>query len=180
MTLSQLCFVLSAVMVISHGLAFLKPDAVGRWLQLFPRNVSLGVPLMLLGTAWFGWNLWNETLSDIAPWKNLMLVGFAVVGIGSCVFVKDYLAVRGLSVVLLMAAWFVCEKARPHDSLWRDVLIAWAYVWVFLGLWWSMAPWRLRDWINWWVARPGLLRGAAAAGVAWGVFVAGLGLTALR
>lgn len=180
MTLSQLCLALAAVMVLSHGLALLKPDAVGGWLRAFPRNVTFGVPLMLIGTAWFEWNLWHETLSDIAPYKNLMLIGFAAVGLASCFFVKDFLAVRGLSVILLMAAWFVCEKARPHDSLWRNALIAWAYVWVLFGLWWSMAPWRLRDWIDWWVARPSLLRGAAAAGVVWGILVAGLGLTALR
>lgn len=180
MTLSQLCLILAGLMVVSHGIAFLKPDAISGWLQRFPRNVALGVPLMLVGTAWFEWNLWHETLSDIAPYKTLMLVGFALVGIASCLFVKDYLAVRGLSVLLLMAAWYMCEKARPHDSLWRDAIIGWAYVWVILGLWWSMAPWRLRDWINWCVARPSILRGAAAAGVAWGIFVAGLGLTALR
>ncbi len=180
MTLSQLCLALAAAMVVSHGFAFLKPETVSGWLQKFPRNVSIGVPLMLLGTAWFEWNLWHETLSDIAPWKNLMLVGFGLVGIGSCVFVKDYLSVRGLSVLLLMVAWVVCEKARWHPSIWRDALIAWAYVWVLLGLWWSMAPWRLRDWIQWIVARPALFRGAAAAGVVWGLLVGALGMSVLR
>ncbi|MBN8247403.1 MAG: hypothetical protein J0L84_08160 [Verrucomicrobia bacterium] len=175
MTLSQLCLLLATAMIVSHGLALLKPESVGAWLRAFPRNAALGVPLMLLGTAWFEWNLWH-----IAPWKNLMLAGFALVGIGSCIWVKDYLSVRGLSVVMLMVAWYVCEKARWHESLWRDALIGWAYVWVFLALWWSMSPWRMRDGIQWCLARPGRLRAAAAAGVAWGCFVAGLGLTVLR
>jgi len=180
MTLSQLCLLLAATTIVSHGLVLLKPGPVAAWLQAFPRNAALGIPLMLMGTAWFEWNLWQETLSDIAPWKNLMLIGFAVVGIGCCFFVKDYLSVRGLSVVMLMVAWYVCEKARWHESLWRDTLIAWAYVWVFLALWWSMSPWRLRDWIQWCVAKPSRLRVAAWVGVAWGCFVAGLGLTVLR
>lgn len=179
MTLSQLCLLMAALMVVTHGFALLRPDATADWLQRFPRNAALGVPLMLLGTAWFEWNLWHETLSDIAPWKNLMLVGFAVVGIGSCVFVRDYLSVRGLSVLLLMGAWYVCEKARWHPSLWRDALIAWAYVWVFLGLWWSLSPWRLRDWIRWGgPSGPATARGRRR--VAWGLLVAGLGLTVFR
>jgi hypothetical protein len=43
-----------------------------------------------------------------------------------------------------------------------------------------MAPWRLRDWIQWIVARPALFRGAAAAGVVWGLFVGALGMSVLR
>ncbi|MCW5560050.1 MAG: hypothetical protein KIT22_19715, partial [Verrucomicrobiae bacterium] len=136
MTLSRLCLLLAAAMIVLHGLALLKPGPVAAWLRAFPRNAALGVPLMLIGTAWFEWNLWHETLSDIAPWKNLMLIGFAGVGVGCCFFVRDYLSVRGLSVVILMVAWVVCEKARWHNSLWRDAVVAWAYVWVFLALWW--------------------------------------------
>jgi hypothetical protein len=180
MTLSQLCLILGFSMVASHGLALLRSGPVAAWLQRFPRNVALGVLLMLLGTAWFEWNLWHETLSDIAPWKNLMLIGFAVVGIGSCFYVKDYLAVRGLAVLLLMVAWFMCETARWHNSLWRDAIIAWAYFWMVLGMWWSLAPWRARDGIGWLVADLTRLRFMAAAGVGWGMFVAALGLTVLR
>lgn len=180
MTLAQLCLLLGAGMVVSHGLALLKPDWVGSWLQRFPRNEALGVLLMLVGTAWFEWNLWHETLSDIAPWKNLMLVGFAVVGVGCCIFVRDYLAVRGLSVVMLMAAWWMCEHARWHDSPWRNAITGWAYVWVILAMWWSMSPWRLRDAIQWLTQAPGRFRLAAVSGIVWGVFVAFLGLAVLR
>ena len=43
-----------------------------------------------------------------------------------------------------------------------------------------VAPWRLRDWLAWVAEREPRLRLAAAGGVAWGAFVVGLGLTALR
>ncbi|HRI13428.1 MAG TPA: hypothetical protein PLX89_10505 [Verrucomicrobiota bacterium] len=180
MNLSQLCLLLGAGMVATHLLALLKPGAVSAWLQTFPRQIPLGVVLMLLGTAWFEWNLWHETLQDIAPWKNLMLVGFAAVGVGCCLFVKDYLAVRGFCVVLLMTAWWMCEQARWNESPWRNAITGWAYLWVFFAMWWSLAPWRLRDGIAWLTRVPGRLRLAAAAGVAWGVFVVGLGLKVFR
>ena len=72
-----------------------------------------------------------------------------MLGAACCFFAKDFLAVRGLSVVLLMAAFVMCEKARWHDSLWRDAITGWAYVWVLAALWLSVQPWRLRDWIGW-------------------------------
>ena len=180
MTLSQLSLALGAAMVFSHGIALAQPDRVGGWLRTFPRNIPIGVVLMLLGTAWFEWNLHQETLADIAPWKNLMQIGFAVVGVGSCIFVRDYLAVRGLCVVMLMAAWYLCELTRWHTSPWRNALTAWAYVWVLLGLWWSMSPWRMRDAIQWVTGSPTLFRLAAVAGLVWGGIVIVLGLTVLR
>ena len=180
MTLSQLSLALGVAMIVSHGIALAQPDRIGAWLRQCPRNVPIGVVLMLVGTAWFEWNLHLETLADIAPWKNLMQIGFAVVGVGSCLFVRDYLAVRGLCVVMLMAAWYLCELTRWHTSPWRNALTAWAYVWVLLGLWWSMSPWRMRDAIQWVTGSPALFRLAVVAGLVWGGIVIVLGLTVLR
>ncbi len=180
MTLSQLSLALGLAMIVSHGIALAQPDRIGAWLRQFPRNVPIGVVLMLVGTAWFEWNLHLETLADIAPWKNLMQIGFAVVGVGSCLFVRDYLAVRGLCVVMLMSAWYLCELTRWHTSPWRNALTAWAYVWVLLGLWWSMSPWRMRDAVQWVTGSAALFRLAAVAGLVWGGIVIVLGLTVLR
>ena len=180
MTPSNTCVLLGILMITSHGLTLAKPLAVGEWLKKFPRNVPIGVVLMLIGTAWFEWNLWQENLSDIAPWKNLMLIGFALVGCGSCVYVRDYLSVRGLSVVMLMAAWWLIELVRFHESPWRRALVAWGYVWAVLGIWWSMSPWRLRDAIQWVTSETGRLRLGALAGILWGAVLIALGLTALR
>lgn len=167
-------------MILTHGWALLRPRAAGEWLRRFHRNHGLGIVLMLLGTAWFEWNLYQEQLQDIAQFKNLMLVGFAAVGLGCCVWVRDFLSVRGLCVFLLMLAWFMCEKARWHDSPLSNAITGWAYFWVLLALWLSVAPWRLRDWLAWVAEREERLRIGAAGGLAWGVFVAVLGLTVLR
>jgi hypothetical protein len=180
MTLFQIGLFLGVATLVAHLAAWLRPEAMIAWLRRFPRNVPVGVFLMLVGTAWFDWNLSNENLEDIAKFKTVMLAAFAVLGVASCFYLKDFLAVRGLCVVLLMAAWQVCDTARWHPSLWRDVFSAWAYVWALAGLWWSVQPWRVRDLINWVVATPGRFRLAAVAGVVWGLFVIGLSLAVLR
>ena len=43
----------------------------------FPRNLPLGIALMLLGTAWFVWNVSSESVSDFAAFKPAMMAGFA-------------------------------------------------------------------------------------------------------
>jgi hypothetical protein len=48
------------------------------------------------------------------------------------------------------------------------------------GLWLSVSPWRLRDWLAWVTATEGRLKLAAAGGVVWGLFIGGLGLTVFK
>ena len=180
MKLFQLCLILGLGMVLSHAWALLRPAAATRWLRGFPRNVPVGIFLMLLATAWFEWNVMNENLEDIARYKNILIIFFAVLGAACCIFAQDYLAVRGLTVVLLLMAFVTCESARWHPSLWRDALTGWAYVWVLWALWLSVQPWRMRDWIGWLTATESRLKLAALAGLAWGLFVTTLGLTVFR
>jgi hypothetical protein len=81
-----------------------RPAAFGAWLRRFPRSDLWGYVLMPLGTVWFLWNLKQDQIADFAVFKPALFIGFAVVGFGSCLFVRDFLAVRGLAVVVLLLA----------------------------------------------------------------------------
>lgn len=179
MNLSNLCLTLGAFMVVSHGWALAMPDAASRWVRHFHRNYAAGVALMLAGAAWLEWNLYNENLQDIARMKPYLLALFPGIGIAACLWAVDFLAVRGLAAFLMMLAWYTLDVSRWHPSLWHDAIGAWAYVWVFSSFWLTLAPWRFRQAAAWLTDKPGRLRLAAVAGIAWGAFVAGLGLTAL-
>src|SRR5205814_231946 len=117
----------------------------------FPRSLPWGYALTLLGTAWFLWNLSQESISDFEKWKNVLFAGFAAVGIGTCIFVKDFLAVRGLAVVLLLLAKLMVDAGRPKlpDTAWVLVFQVWAYVLVVAGIWLTVSPWRLRNLLEW-------------------------------
>lgn len=168
-------------MILSHGWALLQSRAAITWLKRFPRHHGIGVILILISTAWFEYYLFNEKLSDIegTP-KKLLLLAFPAVGIGCCLYVRDFLAVRGLSVFLLLLAGYVLEVGRWHNSPWHDALSVWAYGWIVMAFWLTMAPWRLRDIIGWLTAVESRLKWAAISGIVWGLFVIGLGLTVLR
>ncbi len=180
MKLYELSLILGLGMVLSHSWALLKPVSATHWLRRFSRNLPLGVFLMLVATGWFEWNLMNENLEDIAHYKNILLIFFAVLGGACCVYAQDFLAVRGLTVLLLLAANFTCETARWHPSLWRDAITGWAYVWVLAALWLSVQPWRLRNWITWLTATESRLKQGAFIGIAWGLLVIALGVTVFR
>src|SRR5512140_1269457 len=102
MKLSTLAVGLGLIFAIPQLYGLLKPSAFAAALRKFPRSEVWGFVLMGLGTVWFLWNLNNESISDFAAYKHVMLFGFGAVGVLTCIFVRDFLAVRGLAVVLLM------------------------------------------------------------------------------
>ena len=176
--LSTLSVVLGLGMGLPQIYGLAKPAAFAAAVRRFPRSVPLGVALMLLGTGWFLWNLSQESISDFAAYKTPMMAGFAAVGIGSCVYVQDFLAARGLAVVLLLLAKLMTDTGRPllAATRWTWVIQTWAYVLVVAGIWLTVSPWRLRDVLNWATANEKRVRIGSAARLALGLFVAALGL----
>jgi hypothetical protein len=158
----------------------LQPARFGEWLRQFPRSDFWGYVLMPLGTIWFLWNLKQDQIADFAAFKPALFIGFAVVGFGSCVFVRDFLAVRGLAVVVLLVAHLTLNAIRWVDTDWRLVVTTWAYVWVVLAIWFTISPWRLRDFIGWLTASEARIRATCAARLVFGLIVALIGLTAIR
>lgn len=180
MTLSTLAIVLGLVVAVPHIYGIMNPKAFGAALRKFPRSDIWGYALMGLGTVWFLWNLNSESISDFAAYKKIMLVGFGAVGVMTCIFVRDFLAVRGLAVVLLLLAKLMLDTARWNDSEWRLIISVWAYVWILAGMWFTISPWRLRDLIQWATANDTRVRLGSACRLGLGLLVLVLGLTAFR
>lgn len=177
MRLSTLAVGLGLLFSLPHIYGLLKPSAFAEAARKFPRSERWGYVLMGLGTLWFLWNLNAESISDFANYKKAMLIGFGSVGLLTCLYVKDFLAVRGLAVVLLLLAKLTLDTARWHDSQWRLVLAVWAYLWIVAGIWFTVSPWRLRDLIQWATANEKRVRLGSAVRLALGLFVILLGLT---
>jgi len=177
--LSTLAILLGLCLGLPQIYGLVNPTGFSAALRKFPRSVPLGYLLMLLGTAWFVYNLSQESISDFAAYKNILFAGFAAVGIGSCIYVQDFLAVRGLAVVLLLLAKLMVDTGRPHLAETSLVLImqSWAYVLVVLGIWLTVSPWRLRDFLQWATASEKRLKVVCGIPLVFGMVVALLGFT---
>jgi len=182
MRLSLLSILLGLGMGLPQVYGLAKPAQLAAAVKKFPRNFAAGVVLMLLGTAWFVWNVNNEPIADFSAFKPYMIAGFIAVGVLSCVFIQDFLAVRGLAVVMLLLGKLMVDTGRPHlgESPFVLVIQAWAYVFVVLGIWFTITPWRLRDILNWATATESRTRLLSGVRLAFAAFVLILGLTAFR
>jgi hypothetical protein len=180
MTLSTLSILLGAVVAALNLFGVLKPAAFAASARKFPRDASIGTVLVVLATGWFAWNLSKESIADFENLKPFLYALFVGVGIGTCIFVRDFLAARGLAVVMLLLAKLMVDTARWVESDWRLVIVTWAYGMVIAGMWFTISPWRLRDLLNWATANDNRTRMGSALRCAFGVFVLILGVTVFR
>jgi hypothetical protein len=182
MKLSVLSILLGLGMGLPQVYGLAKPAKFADAVKRFPRNFSIGVALMMIGTLWFLWNVNNEPIADFAPLKPYMMTGFAAVGVLSCIFIPDFLAVRGLAVVLLLLGKLMVDTGRPHlgESPFVLVIQGWAYVLIVAGIWFTITPWRLRDLLSLATANEKRVLIGSAVRLAFALFIVTLGLTAFR
>jgi len=178
--LSTLSVILGLIVALPSVFGLLKPRAFAAAARKFPRYTPAGYVLTLLGTAWFLYYVRQESVADFASMKKIFYFVFSAVGIGTCFFVRDFLPVRGLAVVFLLAAKLMADTARWEDTDWRLVISTWAYLLAIAGMWFTISPWRLRDILNWSVATESRTRLTSGARVAFGLFVIVLGLTVFK
>src|SRR5215467_10621674 len=167
--LSTLAVLLGLGLGLPQIYGLLNPAAFGLAVRKFPRSLAWGYALTLLGTAWFLWNLGQESIADFASYKNLLFAAFAAIGIGTCVFVQDFLAVRGLAIVFLLLAKLMVDSGRPALPY-----TSWALV--IVGMWLTISPWRLRDFLNWATATEQRIKVGCGIRLAFGLAVALLGV----
>jgi len=182
MRLSLLTILLGAGMSVPQIYGLTRPKDFAASVRKFPRNYAAGVVLMLLATGWFVWNVNSEPIADFSAYKPAMLIGFTAVGVASCIFVRDFLAIRGLAVVLLLLGKLMVDTGRLHlgESPFVLVIQAWAYVLVVAGIWFTITPWRLRDFLEFATANETRVRIGSGLRLAFAVFILLLGLTAFR
>jgi hypothetical protein len=180
MKLSVLAILLGLLAALPGVYGVARPGAFGNAARRFPRYTPVGYVFMIAATLWFLLLLKQESIADFAAFKPVLYTLFAAVGLGACLFVKDFLPVRGLAVLYLLLAKLMVDTARWAETDWRLVIVTWAYLLVLLGMWFTISPWRLRDLLNWFTANEKRTRVVSGVRLAFGIFVLVLGLTVYK
>jgi hypothetical protein len=184
-SLANLSVLLGVFLAALSGYSLAKPAAVGQAMRGFPRANAPGYVLILAATAWFLWSIKVEDMADYREIKQWFYIGFGAVGIGSCIFLRDFLAVRGLAVFMLLLAnlmlntqrIYMHEAPEAHMSEWRLVFAVWAYMIIFMSMWLVISPWRMRDMMEWMLTKPRRLEAKSWFRLAFGILLIVLGLT---
>jgi len=148
-SLSQVAIALGLVLSISYGLPLRFPATAESWLKSFPRNYPVGVGLTAVALIWFLWLLQYMDLMEYTPHRPKFLVGFTLIAVASVIFLKDFLAVRALGVLLLLLAKVLLDAAFLRDESSRLLITVLAYLTVVKGITFVAWPYLMRDGIDW-------------------------------
>ena len=171
--------ILAAWLIGIHAVMLAKPAMVQGFLKKFPRDAMMGQILLGIGLAWFwlliapeGMGVISSLSMDLGEFNSAkpmlrILVPVALVLV--TVSVRDFLAVRALGVVGLMAASPLLESAFLKDPSSRLLVPIFAYGMLTASLFWVGMPYLFRDVVAWVTADQKRWKILSIAGLGYGV-----------
>jgi hypothetical protein len=158
-------------LIASHAFALAKPDLVKPWLKRFPRNDKLGTVLVIIAFAW-SFIIWScmdlgEFFKIEKPVQMILVAGC----VGVIVYVKEFIAVRSLGFLMILAAAPILDSAFLKEPQTRLLIVALAYAIAVKGMFWVGMPYLMRDQINWVLAKENRYNIGAIAGAVYGLVV---------
>src|SRR5713226_7643522 len=142
-------FVAGAFLVLVALPGLLKPELAQSLVKRLPRSRAAGIVLLTIALVWSFWLLATMEMGEFSSFRRPLMV---VVPIGYVLvlrFVEEFLAVRALGILCLLAAEPLLEAAFFRYETSRLFLTVLAYLLIVAGLFWVTMPYLLRDQINW-------------------------------
>jgi hypothetical protein len=171
LSLKTALLLVGLAVVIGHAIALAMPAKAQAWLKAFPRSEMWGTVLIFGAGAWFLWLVATMDLGEFSNWRGTLKIAVPIVTVLTWQYVKEFLAVRALGMLVLLAAEPLLEAAwlRPEYS--RLTMVTLVYIWVGFALFWVGMPYTLRDEIGWVSAKRERWSGAMILGIVWGAVI---------
>jgi hypothetical protein len=169
LSLQAVGLIAGVVLLLLSLLAIFLPAQ--NFLPRFPRSRTAGAALLTIDLIWSFWLLATMEMGEFSNFRRPLLiilpVGFFLV----LKFVDEFLAVRALGILCVLAAEPLLDAAflRPETS--RLLVTILAYLMIVAGLIWVTMPYLLRDQIDWSTKNPGRWRFFSGLGFAFGVAI---------
>lgn len=164
---------------LGSGLLVNSPRVIST-LKALPRSPVGTLIFFGGGTLWF--LVWVADMgaadrifgSSNVPW----VIAFAALGVLSFKYVPDFLAVRGLSILILLAATPLLGAAfMEYSHPQRLFMVTLVFVAIGVALYLAAVPYRLRDFFEWLFTTRARARGLGAGLLAYGLLLSVVAFT---
>ncbi|MBV9642870.1 MAG: hypothetical protein JO334_04790 [Verrucomicrobia bacterium] len=171
LSLHTVGLIVGSLLLAVHVIALILPEQTKGWLVKLPRSKPLGIGILAVDSLWSFWLVSNMDLGEFSQYRTWLQIGVPIAFVLTMTFVDEFLAVRALGMLALLAAEPVLSAAFLRPEVSRLLLVILAYVWLTLGLFWVGMPYVLRDQINWLTKTGSRFRALTLAGLVYGLVV---------
>jgi len=133
----------------------MMPASVRKFVIALPRSRGMGIIFLSLAFIWSFWLLMTMEMGEFSSFRRPLLIGLPIGYFLVLRFVEEFLAVRALGILFLLAAEPLLEAAFLRYEASRLLVTVFAYILIIAGLIWVTMPYLLRDHINWSTRSPG-------------------------
>lgn len=154
--------------LLSLGALFLPAR---NFLPHFPRSRVAGAILLTIDLIWSIWLLATMEMGEFSSFRRPLLVILPVGFFLVLRFVDEFLAVRALGILCLLAAEPLLDAAFLRPEMSRLLLTVLAYLMILAGLLWVTMPYLLRDQIQWGTKSDSRWRLLSGFGFIFGAFI---------
>lgn len=154
MSLFFATFLTGIILAAAGALLLWKMKTAAAVAQAFPRSEPAAFFCMGVGSIWFLSHVLRLSEADFGAYKLYLFFGFGVVAVLSFIHARDFLAVRGLAILILLSANVLLDAAYMQDPGSRLFLVSVVYLGIMAALYLGMSPFRLRDFFGWVFATP--------------------------
>jgi hypothetical protein len=162
---------LGVLLLIGHLWALLRADRAMAAAKVFPRHRTSGIVLLALCMAW-SWLLVScMDMGEFYTWRHWIMMLVPVTFFLVITYVPEFLAVRALGTLMILAASPLLHAAFLQPQTSRLLIPILAYAWAIAGMFLVGLPYLLRDWIDWLTKSAVRWRLAAIGGAAYGALL---------
>jgi hypothetical protein len=136
-------------LVLVGAAGLLSPTSLQSLAKKLPRSRIAGIILLTVALIWNVWLLATIEMGEFSSFRRPLLIALPIGYVLIMRFVDEFLAVRALGILCLLAAEPLIDAAFLRYEMSRLIVTVFAYLLVIAGLFWVTMPYLLRDQINW-------------------------------
>lgn len=137
--------ILFAFFFIGFGILVFKHANLTQPLVQFLRSNTANFLFFGAAGLWFLFHIYHLHPANFGEYRTLFLFLFSLIIICSLLYVKDFLSVRGIAILLLLFMDVLLQSTYLHFSFSHLFLNTLAYLVIFLALLLGTLPYVLRD-----------------------------------
>ena len=149
LTLQNVGFAAGLLLILLSLPGLITPGPVQNLMKKLPRSRAAGVVFLAVAFVWSFWLLATMEMGEFSSFRRPLLIGLPIGFVLVVRFVDEFLSVRALGILCLLAAEPLLEAAFFRYETTRLFVTVFAYILIVAGLFWVTMPYLLRDQINW-------------------------------